>query len=144
MILLLQVPFLETFSHEGTITRWLVAEGDLLEFGDPICDISLSDWMALRKTKRARNLVRIQDKVQDKVKHNFELRQGRGVMIMRIVASERGYLRRRDAEVGKRVKVGDVLGLVSTGANDPVSGDPNGSSAMRVVAISTDVREESQ
>lgn len=142
MILVLQVPFLETFSHGGTITRWFAGEGDHLEFGDPICDVALSEWMALRKTKRALNLVRIKDKGQKKVKHNFELRQGRGVMVMRIVASESSYLRRRDADVGRGVKVGDPLGVVSTEPDDPIPADLSGSPGMRVVAVSADVREE--
>jgi pyruvate/2-oxoglutarate dehydrogenase complex dihydrolipoamide acyltransferase (E2) component len=142
MILLLQVPFLETFSHGGTITRWHVAEGDLLEFGDAICEVALSEWMALRKTKRALNLVRIRDHGQTKVKHNFELRKGRGVLVMRIVASESCYVRRLDADVGKRVKVGDLLGLVSTEPDDLMPADPSGAPTMRVVAVSGDVREE--
>ena len=142
MILQLKVPFLETFAEEGSVVKWLAKEGDALQFGDPICDIALSQWMALRKTKRAVNLIKITGKSQGNVKHNFEKREGRGVLVMRVVASENGYLREVRAPEGRSVSVGDLLALVSTDANEPLN-DASNAPAMRVVAATKDVMEES-
>ncbi len=142
MILRLQVPFLETFAEEGSVVKWHVKEGDALQFGDPICDIALSQWMALRKTKRAVNLIKITGKSQGNVKHNFEKREGRGVLVMRVVASETGYLRDVRAPEGKTVSVGDLLALVSTDSGEPLT-DASEAPAMRVVAATKDVMEES-
>ena len=141
MILRLQVPFLETFARGGTVASWHASEGDLLRFGDPICDIALSEWMALRKTKRAINLVRIHGKGQEKVRHDFELRQGRGVLTMRIVASEDGYLRQVLAATGRRGNVDDLLAFVSTEPQEPLATDTSAAPAMRVVATSAEARE---
>lgn len=142
MILRLQVPFLETFSEEGSVVKWHVKEGDELQFGDPICDIALSQWMALRKTKRAVSLIKITGKSQGNVKHNFEKREGRGVLVMGVVASEAGYLRDVRAPEGKTVSVGDLLALVTTDPTEPVRDDLE-ASAMRVVAATKDLTEES-
>jgi len=142
MILQLKVPFLETFAESGSVVKWHVQEGDALQFGDPICDIALSQWMALRKTKRAVNLIKITGKSQGNVKHNFEKREGRGVLVMRVVASETGYLRDVRAPEGKTVSVGDLLALVSTDADEPLN-DASEAPAMRVVADTGDVMEES-
>lgn len=141
MILRLEVPFLETFSHKGVVTAWHVREGAKVEFGDPICDMALSEWRALRKTKRAINIVKLRDP-NNSVQHEFETRQGRGVLNMRIVASEAAYIRRIDVPAGKSAGVGDLLALVSTDPAEPLVDVP-GAPAMRVVATSVDVMEES-
>lgn len=142
MILRLQVPFLETFAEEGNVEKWHVKEGDALQFGDPICDIALSRWIALRKTKRAVNLIKITGKGPGNVKHNFEKREGRGVLVMRVVASEGGYLREVRAPEGQTVSVGDLLALVTTDPDELVN-DDLAAPAMRVVAATKDVMEES-
>lgn len=143
MILRLQVPFLETFAEEGSVLKWHVKEGDALQFGDAICDIAVSEWMALRKTKRAVNLIKITGKSQGNVKHNFEKREGRGLLVMGVVASEPGYLRVVRAHEGEPVSVGDLLALVTTDPAEPLSDDSE-SSAMRVVAVTKDLTEESR
>ena len=142
MILRLLVPFLETFAVEGIVVKWHVKEGDPIQFGDPICDITLSQWLALRKTKRAINLVKITSKGQGNVKHNFEKREGRGELVMRVVASEAGYLRYVRAPEGRTVNVGDLLAWVSSDLAEPVTEDL-AAPAMRVVASTKDVMEES-
>ena len=120
MLLRMLVPFLETFAEEGSVVRWHVQEGESVEFGDPLCDIALSQWMALRKTKRAVNLVKIAGKSPGDVRHNLEKREGRGVVIVRVVASEPGYVRAIRAFEGNSVRVGDLLALVTTESADPL------------------------
>jgi len=142
MILRLVVPFLETFSEGGTLAKWHVQVGSQVEFGDPICDIALSEWVALRKTKRAVNLVKFRDKGGSNVRHNFEKRQGRGVLVMRVKASEGGYLREVRVPEGQKVSVGDLLALVTTEAAESIA-DASEAPVMRVVATNQDVMEGS-
>lgn len=142
MILALQVPFLETFARGGQVVTWHVREGEAVQFGDPICDISLSQWMALRKTKRAINLARVGEKRKSKVRNDFELREDRGVLVMRVVASENGFLRQIIAGEGQSVVVDDLLGVFSTVPDEQLPLDPAGAPSMRVVATSSDVKEE--
>jgi len=143
VILRLVVPFLETFSDGGSVAKWHVEEGSQVDFGDPICDIALSEWIALRKTKRAVNLVKFKETSGAKVRHNFEKRKGRGVLVMRIVASDSGYVRAIQAPAGTRVSVGDLLALVTT---DPAEAIIEAAEAplMRVVATNRDVMEGSE
>ena len=122
--------------------KWYVREGDRLDFGDPICALSLSEWMALRKTKRAVNLVKITERGRGNVRNDFERRQGRGTLVMRILASEAGYLRRLDVAEGKRVKVGNQLAIVTTEATEPALDDAS-APTMRVVATTGDMMESS-
>ena len=141
MILQLKVPFLETFARGGRVVSWQVAEGDLVEFGDAICVIGLSEWVALRKTKRALNLARIEGKGRGKVRNEFEVRQDRGLLNMRVVASESGYLRRIHAGEGAPVKLDDLLAVFSTEPGEIVPEDYSSASSMRVVATTEEVRE---
>jgi pyruvate/2-oxoglutarate dehydrogenase complex dihydrolipoamide acyltransferase (E2) component len=139
VILRLEVPFLETFSNKGMLTKWHVQPGDKVEFGDAICDIALSEWRALRKTKRAINIVKVRDE-NSKIHHEFENRSGRGVLNLRVVASESAYIRQIDIPTGTKAGVGDLLALVSTDRDEPVVNNPE-APTMRVVATSPEVME---
>lgn len=139
MILRLEVPFLETFSNKGQVTQWHVQPGDKVDFGDPICDIALSEWRALRKTKRAINIVKVRDE-NSKIQHEFENRSGRGVLNLRVVASESAFIRQIEIATGTKAGVGDLLGLVSTDPDEPIVNNPE-APTMRVVATSPEVME---
>lgn len=139
MILRLEVPFLETFSNTGQVTQWHVRAGDKVDFGDPICDIALSEWRALRKTKRAVNIVKVRDE-NSKVRHEFETRSGRGVLNLRVIASESAFIRQIDIPAGRKAGVGNLLGLVSTDPDEPIVNNPE-APTMRVVATSPEVME---
>jgi hypothetical protein len=139
VILRLEVPFLETFSNQGLVTEWHVRAGDKVDFGDPICDIALSEWRALRKTKRAINIVKLRDE-KNKLQHEFENRSGRGVLNLRVVASEPAIVRRIEIPVGTKAGVGDLLALVSTDPDEPIVENPE-APTMRVVATSPEVME---
>ncbi|MFN2487477.1 MAG: hypothetical protein ABR609_12885 [Acidimicrobiia bacterium] len=140
MILQLRVPHMETFAREARVVDWHIGVGDAVEFGDRICDISVSSWMALRKTKRARKLVRFDGKAKNR--NQFEVRQGEDFLVMRIVASESGYLREIIAPLGHTVVVEDLMAWFSTEPEESLPANPSDAPNLQVVATSLDVKEE--
>ncbi|MGI8517439.1 MAG: hypothetical protein ACR2ME_03720 [Acidimicrobiia bacterium] len=139
MILLLRVPYLEKFARAGRVATWHVGVGAAVGFGDQICDISLSSWMALRKTKRAHKLVQFDAKAKNR--NQFEVRQGEDMLVMRVVASESGYLREIIAREGHTVVLDDLMAIFSTEPEESLPADSSDATSMRVVANALEVEE---
>lgn len=136
MILLLRVPYLEKFAREGRVANWHVGVGAAVGFGDHICDISLNSVMALRKTKRARKLVQFDAKAKNR--NQFELRQRDDIFVMKVMASESGYLREIVAPEGQTVVLDDLMAVFSTEPEESLPEDSSDAPSMRVVATSLD------
>ena len=107
----------------GHVTKWHAAEGEVIGFGEDILDVVIDQFMALRRTKRAALLARPGRRVR-KLKNEYDLRQGRGEVNMRVTSSEpQLHMRRILIPEGKGVSVGEPVAIVSTEAEEAVAAD---------------------
>lgn len=104
----------------GQVTRWHHQEGDVISFGDDILDVAINQFMALRRTKRAALLARPTRRVK-KLKNEYDLRDGRGEVNMRVTSSEATlHLRRILVAEGAAVSIGEPVAIVSTDPDEAV------------------------
>lgn len=115
MILKLVVPKADSAFEGGTLTKWYFEEGDSVPFGAPVCDVSIDEFLALQRTKRASLLGSTSKRKQRKVKDGVYRREGRGSVTIRLICAESGMtLRRREVEEGDRVRIGSCVALLGS------------------------------
>lgn len=138
MIVKISLPELETNIARSTVSKWHVAEGDAIGFGETICELEAAEWilpdtagvgaigsMGKRKKRKARRTSR-----------------GRAQLRYAVVASERATLHRIHAQEGTEIGVGDLLGTARVGSDD--AEEPASHADMpdlRVVAKVPDITE---
>ncbi|REK25387.1 MAG: hypothetical protein DWQ40_00750 [Actinobacteria bacterium] len=115
MLLQITVPQAYAAFRGGELASWHVKEGDPLEFGTVICDISIDEIVGLRRTKRASLLGSTSLLRKRKVNDGLDHRQGRGAVLIRLTSAENGMvMRKRAVEEGQRVVVGSMVGLIGS------------------------------
>ena len=87
MILRLLVPYVDRLITGGTIAHWHTAEGDLIDYGDDVFDLSAPV---------------------------------RGVTLVRVTASDSGYLRRLVAAGGTQKNEGELVAVVTTDPDEAI------------------------
>jgi pyruvate/2-oxoglutarate dehydrogenase complex dihydrolipoamide acyltransferase (E2) component len=133
MQLRLEFPSLPTPVSGALVARWHVSEGDRVEFGDDLVDLTITEIEHLSRPRRRGNLRRAES----------DRRVGRRVQFdVRLTASEPGVLRHVTAAPETAVAVGDVLAILSTDPHEPVDRASAGAAAFRVVANTLDVASE--
>ncbi len=120
MLLKVEIPAADAAFRGGYVAKWHIAEGDSIEFGDDICDIAIDEFVAMQRTKRATLLGSGNRFRKRRVKDALSLREGRGVVHMRLTSSEGGLtLSRALIPEGGRVAVGDLVALLAGGTERP-------------------------
>lgn len=115
MLLKVTVPSANVAFRGGELVNWYVKEGDPLSFGTVLCDISIDEFVALRRTKRASLLGSTSRLRQRRVNDGLDHREGRGSVTIRLTCAESGMvLKRRDVAKGERVSVGTLVGVIGT------------------------------
>ncbi len=137
MILKVQVPAADAAFRAGYVATWHKKEGDIVAFGDHLCDIAIDEFMALQRTKRASLLGSTSKLRQRRIKDGYDHRKGRGLVHLRLTSSETGVvLGKILLGEGERVEIGSVVGVLA--APDEVAAIDTGSveaaAEARVVA----------
>lgn len=127
MILSVEVPELGMGVIGGSVTKWHVAEGGAIAFGDVLCEIEARESEAVDRTKDASRLLR-RRRTKSEQTRTVKLR-----LRFRIIASEPGTMRSIELGEGSPFRVGDVLAHVAPEFGDN-GGSPDSTSKMRVVA----------
>lgn len=119
MFLKLSFPQANGAFQAGVVTKWHVDEGEELVFGDAVCDLSVDEFLALQRTKRASLLGSTSKRRRRWIKDGIDHREGRGAVIIRLVCAETGMtLRRQVAAIGERVPVGGLVAIIGTPDGD--------------------------
>lgn len=114
MLLKVEIPAADAAFRGGYVAKWHVKEGDPIEFGDDLCDIAIDEFVAMQRTKRATLLGSSNPFRKRRVKDALSLREGRGVVHMRLTSSEGGVqLGKIMVPEGARVAIGDLVGVLS-------------------------------
>ncbi len=122
MILKVQVPAADAAFRSGVVAKWHKQEGDTVLFGDDLCDVAIDQFMALQRTKRAALLGSASKLRRRRIKDAYDLRDGRGVVHMRLTSAEGGVvLGKIIIAEGGRVDIGGVVGIL---ADDTISTPP--------------------
>ncbi|MEX1093497.1 MAG: hypothetical protein WEB67_05635 [Acidimicrobiia bacterium] len=99
----------------GELVTWYANEGDALSFGAALCDISIDDFMALQRTKRASLLGSTSRLRQRKISDGTYRREGRGSVVIRLTCAESNMvLKQKMVNEGERVTIGSAVGLIGT------------------------------
>lgn len=113
-MLKVEIPAADAAFRGGYVARWHVKEGDPIEFGDDLCDIAIDEFVAMQRTKRATLLGSSNPFRKRRVKDALSLREGRGVVHMRLTSSESGVqLGKIMVAEGGRVAIGDLVAVLS-------------------------------
>lgn len=133
MLLKLTVPQANAAFQAGVITKWHVEEGDALNLGTPVCDLSIDEFLALQRTKRASLLGSTSKRRRRWIKDGIDHREGRGAVIIRLICAENGMtLKKREASEGQRVSVGDLVAVIGTPDTDLSSTLPDAEARVSV------------
>lgn len=117
MLLNLEMPFVNPIIEGGVVDAWHVAPGDSVSFGDPICDVRIEEALGIKRRIMAYQML-------PRRKKGGEQRATKPVnALVNVRASDGGILRRIDVAVGEAVTVGDVMGVFSTEADEPLEDD---------------------
>jgi hypothetical protein len=135
MLLKLLLPAHPRIVGGGWVGRWHVKEGDWVDYGDDLFDLTVREGLGMRlasavgMANHVRELIQAQEALADLSdgevmagKDNpadFQVK-GRVNWFVRVSASDGGRLRRLCAGPGERREVGDVLALLTTEADEPV------------------------
>ena len=113
MLLQVTVPPDNAAFRGGELVNWYVNEGDVLSFGAALCDISIDDFMALQRTKRASLLGSTSRLRQRKINDGTYRREGRGSVLIRLSCAESNMvLKKKMVNEGERVSIGSAVGVI--------------------------------
>lgn len=134
MLMKLEMPLIDPSLRGGSVVKWLKREGDAFEFGDEICIVAVDEFAALRRTARATLL---SGRRRLSLKSDLEVRRGKVYLHVALTSSEAGVMSKIVADEGEHFTIGDLLAVVSTGANGELVGsvdDWRSAPTMRVAA----------
>jgi len=116
MILKVVIPAHDAAFRAGYVADWFKEEGDVVEFGEVLCDIAIDEFMALQRTKRATLLGSSKKSRKRKITDGYDRREGRGLVHMHIISSEPStHLGKILVGKGDRIEIGSVVGVLGSG-----------------------------
>lgn len=129
------VPTIETNLPRAAVEKWHVAPGDQVSFGQPICDLAVSERIKIKPVRRADALIKVTRR-KKKVQEESELEQDQFHVVYQVLASEPATVVEYVAEIGEPMEVGGLLAVVdSDGTADLTpTGVADDAPTMRVVA----------
>jgi hypothetical protein len=111
MILQLEMPPVNPSIRGGQIVAWHKDEGEFVGYGDPVCDVLFTNAVHLRRTTRGGDLA--DGAPRSRTRRRLRTLNKIEVMV-RLVASDTGYLRRVCAGGKDQNEPGSVLAILST------------------------------
>lgn len=125
MILKVEMPYFDRQVNKGSIVKWHKAEGDYINFGDPLFDIMVEEITKLKRIKegQARTV-------------GMEKGTLTGLeFTICVTSSDMGYLRKISAGEGAEREIGEVVAAVTTTPEETVDESAiSASPAFRVIA----------
>ena len=116
MTLKLVLPFLERGVEWARVAIWHKREGDRVSYGETVCDVVVEE--VVRHSQPPQNVASLLEAPPAPI---YQVRH-RGVEFrLSLVASDAGFVRDICAAAGEKVKIGEVLALVTTGTDDAVA-----------------------
>jgi hypothetical protein len=135
MLLKLVIPQFDRLAQGGTVTKWLKSEGEWVNYGEDLLDISIEEMKVLKqRTASARQI--LDESAFDGVKAGETFSSNRWDWPMRITSSDMGILRRIEAKEGDQWEVGHLLAVLTTEEDEPIdvaNGEIEAASNFRVV-----------
>jgi hypothetical protein len=115
MLLQVTIPADNAAFRGGELVNWYVDEGDALSFGTVLCDISIDDFLAMQRTKRASLLGSTSRLRQRRVNDGINRREGRGSVTIRLTCAENNMvLKRKTVQEGDRITIGSAVAVIGT------------------------------
>lgn len=116
MLLKVTIPHSDAAFRGGYLVKWHKTEGDPIALGDDLCDIAVDQFMALQRTKRAALLGSTAKRHRRKVRDGYDLRDGRGLVHLRLTCAENeALLGRVIVGEGDRVTIGQLVAVLTDG-----------------------------
>jgi hypothetical protein len=114
-LLQVTVPLDNVAFRSGELVNWYVEEGDPVPFGTALCDISIDDFVAMQRTKRAQLLGSTRRLRQRKISDGISRREGRGSVTIRLRCAENNMVLKEKAVVeGGRIAIGSTVAVIGT------------------------------
>lgn len=129
----LAVPFLPQ-SPDLTFGRWLVEDGEAVEAGQPICDLTMTGLRRLHRPTSARSLGAIERErspLRDLARRLAGTGNRQVTLTITLAARDAGTLRAPRVAPGDTVRVGEALAVVTRDADSPVPTDLTGLPGFR-------------
>lgn len=115
MLLQVTVPLDNVAFRSGELVNWYVEEGDPVPFGTALCDISIDEFVAMQRTKRAQLLGSTRRLRQRKISDGISRREGRGSVTIRLRCAENNMVLKEKAVVeGGRITIGSTVAVIGT------------------------------
>ena len=109
------VPLDNVAFRSGELVNWYVEEGDPVPFGTALCDISIDEFVAMQRTKRAQLLGSTRRLRKRKISDGISRREGRGSVTIRLRCAENNMVLKEKAVVeGGRIAIGSAVGVIGT------------------------------
>lgn len=134
MKLRLLVPHLETNLRRAVVSKWHVETGSKCEYGQPLCDLSVSERVHLRPVRRADALTRFARRGKGVVEER-ETERDRFVVTYRVLASEPARIVELLVSPGDAVEAGTLLAVAETEVSEDGESGVDSAPLMRVVAV---------
>ena len=133
MILKLEMPYYDRAVEKGSIIKWHKTEGDWINFGDDLFDIKVEEITKLKRVKEG------QGKTTDMVKGTVSGLE----FTIHVTSSDMGFLRKVHAAEGAERAIGDVVAMVTTGAEEPCDVDEAAVAVAPAFRVVTNVADDS-
>lgn len=121
----LSVPVLPPLMGGAEVERWYVEEGGEIDFGDPVCDLLVTEIYKRARRLQPNRMKEFSISSDTTVTDRHQAR-------VRVLSHDRAVLRTILAPVGAAVREGDELGRATTGSSEEV--DADSSVEMRLIA----------
>lgn len=129
------VPTIEVNLPRAAVEAWHVTLGQRVEFGQPICDLAVSERVRIKTVSRADALIKVTRR-KKKVEEESELEQDRFHVVYQLLASEPATIVELVAALDDPLDVGGLLAIADSDPAPAVgdSSQVDDMPAMRVVA----------
>jgi pyruvate/2-oxoglutarate dehydrogenase complex dihydrolipoamide acyltransferase (E2) component len=111
MLLRIEMEAAYSWVEGGTIARWHIAEGAAVRFGDPLCDIKVDEVHTFKRDQKHSRLL------SGRFPKTFKQSAPADARI-RLTSADDGTVVAIHKAEGCAVRVGDLLAVATTGADD--------------------------
>ncbi|HUP17701.1 MAG TPA: lipoyl domain-containing protein [Acidimicrobiia bacterium] len=113
MILRLELPRLAAAVDRGVIAKWHKKEGEVINYGDDLCEVDVAEVARMRRRLGAQATTRLSKPSKPKFRTRSDL-----LIRYRLTSVEVGTLSEIIVAEGKEVRTGDLLALLLVGHDD--------------------------
>ena len=141
MIVRIELPQLETDVARSVLTAWRFAEGDDIGFGEPICDLQVTERVLPEAAGAGAIDLVASGRRRKKRRSSRRTSSGTFIVEYSVIASEPARLSRIVASPGQEVAAGELLGVAVIGDGDADEATLEGAPALRAIAKTPEIEE---